>query len=46
MYMQETYPDYLVSMPKLQDLEAFYKAARQRFDSDAEFKKKSQAAVV
>lgn len=41
-YMREAYPDYETKMPDVKDLDSYYKAARQRFDSDPEFKKLSQ----
>ncbi|XP_060209864.1 arginine--tRNA ligase, cytoplasmic-like isoform X1 [Lycium barbarum] len=34
------------STPAIGDLEGFYKASKQRFDSDAEFKERAQKAVV
>ncbi len=45
-YMREQYPDFLNNPPQLTDLEAFYKAAKKRFDEDPEFKKRSQLNVV
>lgn len=45
-YMREAYPDYQIKTPELKDLDSFYKAAKKRFDEDAEFKKKSQLNVV
>mmetsp|Transcript_42975 Transcript_42975/g.108042 ORF Transcript_42975/g.108042 Transcript_42975/m.108042 type:complete len:586 (-) Transcript_42975:86-1843(-) len=47
-YMKEAYPGFLEGgeMPDVSDLNAFYKAAKKRFDDDEEFKKKSQVAVV
>lgn len=40
------YPNLLESPPDLQDLNAMYKAAKKRFDEDADFKKRSQLNVV
>eukprot|EP00934_Nitzschia_sp_Nitz4_P005103 Nitzschia sp. Nitz4//scaffold16_size188269//40310//42757//NITZ4_001779-RA/size188269-processed-gene-0.6-mRNA-1//1//CDS//3329538481//5093//frame0 len=45
-YLKEEYPDFADNMPNITDLTAFYKAAKQRFDDDAEFKKTSQLNVV
>lgn len=45
-HMFDEYPDYLDKQPELKDLESFYIAAKKRFDSDAEFKKRSQETVV
>jgi len=33
-------------MPDVKDLDGYYKAARHRFDTDAEFKKVSKETVV
>lgn len=45
-YLQEQYPNYIENTPDVSDLTNFYKEARAKFDSDAEFKKKSQEKVV
>lgn len=45
-HMKEVFPDYLENLPPLKDLNIFYKEAKQKFDQDAEFKKKSQLTVV
>ncbi len=45
-YLKENYPDYQVNTPDIRDLDAYYKAARKRFDEDPEFKKLSQLTVV
>jgi len=45
-YLKEEYPDFSSSMPNITDLTAFYKAAKQRFDDDADFKKTAQLNVV
>ena len=45
-YMKERYPDFLENPPEISDLQTFYKASKQRFDEDADFKKKSQLGVV
>jgi len=45
-YLKEEYPDFSQSMPNITDLTGFYKAAKQRFDDDADFKKTSQLNVV
>ena len=33
-YMKEKFPDYQQNTPNIQDLDAYYKAARAKFDSD------------
>jgi len=45
-YLKEEYPDFANNMPNITDLTAFYKAAKERFDQDPEFKKTSQLNVV
>lgn len=45
-YLKEEYPDFADKMPNITDLTEFYKAAKKRFDEDAEFKKTSQLNVV
>lgn len=45
-YLKEEFPDFGSSMPNITDLTAFYKAAKKRFDEDADFKKQSQLNVV
>jgi arginyl-tRNA synthetase len=45
-YLKEEYPDFANTMPNITDLTAFYKAAKQRFDEDPDFKKTSQLNVV
>jgi arginyl-tRNA synthetase len=45
-YLKEEYPDFAGSMPNITDLTGFYKAAKQRFDEDADFKKTAQLNVV
>jgi arginyl-tRNA synthetase len=45
-YLKEEYPDFANTMPDITDLTAFYKAAKGRFDEDADFKKQSQLNVV
>uniref|UniRef100_A0A7S4AKI1 arginine--tRNA ligase n=1 Tax=Pseudo-nitzschia australis TaxID=44445 RepID=A0A7S4AKI1_9STRA len=45
-YLKEEFPDFASSMPNITDLTAFYKAAKERFDDDADFKKTAQLNVV
>lgn len=45
-YMKIAYPDFENNMPNLSDLTTFYKAAKNMFDKDADFKKRSQETVV
>lgn len=45
-YIREMYPDFLEKTPEISDLESFYKAAKRKFDEDAEFKLRAQRQVV
>ncbi|GFP95263.1 arginine--tRNA ligase [Phtheirospermum japonicum] len=45
-YVFENFPDGEVNDQAIGDLETFYKASKQRFDSDPVFKEKAQRAVV
>ncbi|KAJ8922595.1 hypothetical protein NQ315_007625 [Exocentrus adspersus] len=45
-HMQEKFPDYLAKVPPINDLQAFYKESKTRFDQDEEFKKRAYASVV
>lgn len=45
-YLKEEYPNFAQDRPDITDLTAFYKAAKKRFDEDADFKKTSQLNVV
>ena len=45
-HLKEKFPDFLKEMPQLSDLNTFYKEAKQRFDKEPDFKKKSQETVV
>lgn len=45
-YLNIVYPDFETKIPSLTDLNVFYKAAKEKFDKEAEFKKKSQETVV
>jgi arginyl-tRNA synthetase len=45
-YLKEGYPNFARDMPNITDLTGFYKAAKERFDADADFKKTSQINVV
>jgi len=45
-YLKEEFPDFANNMPNITDLTAFYKAAKERFDEDADFKKTAQLNVV
>merc|ERR1719171_2058070 len=40
-YMKEKYPDFQHNLPDISDLQAFYKAAKARFDEDEVFKEKA-----
>lgn len=45
-YLRETYPDFLQNPPAISDLVEFYKAAKKRFDEDADFKEAARLEVV
>lgn len=45
-HLTETYPNWETEMPDVQDLTKLYKAAKERFDVDAEFHKRSKDGVV
>lgn len=45
-YLQEAYPDILVTPPNITDLTKIYKAAKERFDVDEDFKTRSRNNVV
>ena len=45
-YLQEAYPDILVTPPNITDLTKIYKAAKERFDLDEDFKTRSRNNVV
>jgi len=45
-HLKEVYPNYLKELPPLSDLTAFYKEAKEKFDKDPDFNKKSQLTVV
>ena len=45
-YIREEFPNFLEETPEISDLEAFYKAAKRRFDADADFKLRAQRQVV
>ena len=45
-HLSDKYPNFIEQTPELKDLETFYKESKKRFDSDADFKKRAQQAVV
>eukprot|EP00602_Paraphysomonas_sp_CaronLab_P009175 CAMPEP_0185032088 /NCGR_PEP_ID=MMETSP1103-20130426/19934_1 /TAXON_ID=36769 /ORGANISM="Paraphysomonas bandaiensis, Strain Caron Lab Isolate" /LENGTH=668 /DNA_ID=CAMNT_0027567849 /DNA_START=348 /DNA_END=2351 /DNA_ORIENTATION=+ len=45
-YLQEEYPDIVSNPPNISDLTAIYKAAKNRFDADEDFKTTSRNNVV
>jgi arginyl-tRNA synthetase len=45
-HLREEYPDFMERPPNITDLTAFYKAAKQRFDDDADFKERARLGVV
>ncbi|CAI5743417.1 unnamed protein product [Hyaloperonospora brassicae] len=45
-HLTETYPNWETEMPNVTDLTKLYKAAKERFDADADFHERSKAQVV
>ena len=45
-HLRDVFPKYLEQPPEVKDLQQFYKASKQRFDEDEEFKKRAYASVV
>ncbi|XP_028397434.1 arginine--tRNA ligase, cytoplasmic-like [Dendronephthya gigantea] len=45
-HLQDEFPNYLKESPPIQDLQAFYKASKTRFDNDEVFKKRAYERVV
>lgn len=45
-FMKQEFPDHEQKAPEIKDLDEYYKAARKKFESDADFKKLSQETVV
>ncbi|XP_055535392.1 probable arginine--tRNA ligase, cytoplasmic [Wyeomyia smithii] len=45
-HLQDRFPDYVRISPPIEDLQAFYKESKARFDSDEEFKKRAYSCVV
>lgn len=45
-YLTDTFPDILTSPPNISDLTVIYKASKQRFDTDEDFKERSRLNVV
>ncbi|KAG5475890.1 hypothetical protein CUR178_03604 [Leishmania enriettii] len=46
MYIKRNFPDYTTNPPDISDLTAFYRAAKQCFDEDQEFKEQARLEVV
>ncbi|EPY34484.1 arginyl-tRNA synthetase [Strigomonas culicis] len=46
LYMKRNFPDYEASPPDISDLTSFYRAAKQCFDEDEEFKEQARLEVV
>lgn len=44
--LEDKYPDYIENPPNMLDLEVFYKASKQRFDKEEDFKKRAHENVV
>ncbi|PAV60209.1 hypothetical protein WR25_21460 [Diploscapter pachys] len=45
-HLYDKYPDFLTNLPKISDLQAFYKESKKRFDEDEQFKKRAYECVV
>ncbi|XP_056140367.1 arginine--tRNA ligase, cytoplasmic [Lampris incognitus] len=45
-HLQDKFPDYLTTCPPIEDLQAFYKESKKRFDEEEEFKKRAYQCVV
>lgn len=45
-HLMDEYPNYLIESPPIQDLQAFYKASKKRFDNEADFKDRAYKCVV
>nr|CAD7406562.1 unnamed protein product [Timema poppensis] len=45
-HLQDTFPNYLKESPPIEDLQAFYKESKKRFDDEPEFKKRAYECVV
>lgn len=45
-HLQDKFPDHLNKSPPIQDLQAFYKESKKRFDEDEDFKKRAYSCVV
>jgi len=45
-HLEDNFPTFATETPPIGDLQAFYKASKVRFDSDADFKKRAYACVV
>lgn len=45
-HLHDKFPDYSTVSPPIQDLQAFYKESKVRFDEDPEFKKRAYEFVV
>lgn len=45
-HLEDEFPNYLNESPPIQDLQAFYKKSKTRFDNDEEFKKRAYERVV
>ncbi|TRY51530.1 Arginine-tRNA ligase [Cryptosporidium tyzzeri] len=45
-YLKEEYPTFVENLPEISDLQEFYKNSKKRFDTDPQFKLRSQQNVV
>lgn len=46
LFLKEQYPNFLEAAPPINDLQAFYRAAKEKFDTDPVFADKARAEVV
>lgn len=45
-HLQDKFPNFVTESPPIQDLQAFYKESKKRFDEDEDFKKRAYKCVV
>jgi arginyl-tRNA synthetase len=45
-HLQDSFPDYATKCPSIQDLQAFYKESKKRFDEEPDFKIRAYKLVV
>ena len=45
-HLEDTFPNYITESPPIEDLQAFYKESKKRFDQEPDFKKRAYLRVV